>query len=84
MPSTSLTILSLPNATAARDGNGAVKAYPEFEPQLNSSAIEQLRTMQAACVSPPSADAAWMAARRRIGASGPRALGVPADHRGGE
>ena len=76
MPSTSLTVLSLPNATAARDGNGVVKAYPAFEPQLNSSAIEQLRTMQAACVSPPSADAAWMAARRRIGRRSKFSLGL--------
>ena len=66
MPSTSLTVLSLPNATAMRNGAGVVTAYPAFEPQLNSSVIERLSAMQAACVTPPSADAAWIAARRRI------------------
>ena len=76
MPSTSLTVLSLPNATAARDSNGVVIAYPAFKPQLNSSVIEQLHTMQAACVSPPSADAAWRAARRRIGRLSKFSLGL--------
>ena len=66
MPSSSLTLLSLPNATGMRNGAGVVTAYPEFEPQLNSSVIERLSAMQAACLSPPSVDAAWMAARRRI------------------
>ena len=68
MPSSSLTLVSLPNATGVRTGAGVVTAYPAFEPQFNMSSIERLGAIQAACVSPPSADGAWIAARRRIDA----------------
>ena len=61
-----MTFVSLLNATSMRNDAGALTAYPELERHLNISTIKRLRAMQAACVSPPSADAAWNAARRRI------------------
>ena len=76
MPSSSLTLVSLPNATGVRTGAGVVTAYPAFEPQFNMSSIERLGAIQAACVSPPSADGAWIAARRRIDRRSKVSVGV--------
>ena len=76
MPSTSLTILSLPNATGMRNGASEVTAYPALARQFNISMIERLSAMQVACVSPPSADAAWIVARSRIDRRSKASIGV--------